>query len=143
MTPDLARYPGDGGELPRPALCGERIGARGCIREFDSWRVPLTPMAPQMLGVDDPLIAQWLADRMRPHHLNTYRTPIASEHAANTQLPHHYVHPTKGPTAPMFSRFAGAAKSRGWRTHECEPPHDAMLTNPKELTDVLLRTAAE
>jgi len=41
-----ARSRGSGGGPPLPALRGERVGVRGCIREFDSRRVPLTRIAP-------------------------------------------------------------------------------------------------
>jgi hypothetical protein len=42
----LSRRRSGGPFLPLPALRGERVGVRGFLGKFDSWRVPLTRRSP-------------------------------------------------------------------------------------------------
>lgn len=100
------------------------------------------PIAPQKLGIDDPVAAEWLKQRMRPHPLKTYRSSMQPVHPANAELANDYIHFANGPTASLFSALAASAKSLGWRTYSFELPHDAMLTAPLEVAELLLSVVA-
>jgi pimeloyl-ACP methyl ester carboxylesterase len=104
----------------------------------DGWRVP--PPSPAALDVTDEAQARWVAARLTPQPLRTFEQPIAlAEASPATSLPHTYVHCTDSPVAASFAPFAASAREApGWRHHELATAHDAMVTQPRELADVLL-----
>ena len=53
-------------------------------------------------------------------------------------------HCTTGPLVPSFAPFAARLRATpGWRYHELATGHDAMLTAPEELAEVLLKLNQE
>jgi hypothetical protein len=42
---------------------------------------------------------------------------------------------------PVFARFAEKAKAGGWESREMATGHDAMLTAPSEVAELLLELA--
>ena len=94
-----------------------------------------------MLGIDDPELAAWVAQRLTPHPLLTYAETIGPETNQTAQVPRSYIHCTEGPIAATFDAIASALQTRGWPIERLRAPHDAMLTNPVELAR-MLRTVA-
>lgn len=102
----------------------------------DGSRVP--PPSPAALGVTDETQARWLAARLTPQPLRTFEQPLALTGPA-TSLPRTYVHCTVSPTAASFAPFAADARDApDWRYHGLATGHDAMVTQPREVADVLL-----
>ena len=60
--------------------------------------------------------------------------------AART-LPRVYIYCTVGAYAERFAPFAAAARAAGWRYHELATGHDAMISAPDELAELLLALA--
>jgi pimeloyl-ACP methyl ester carboxylesterase len=111
---------------------------QGAQAQGDGWRVP--PPPPQALGVTDEEQARWLADQLTPQPLRTFEQPVRLTNPAAAALPRTYVHCTAGPLVPSFAPFAARLRvAPGWRYHELATGHDAMLTAPEELADVLLK----
>jgi hypothetical protein len=104
----------------------------------DGWRVP--PPSPAALGVTDEAQARWLAARLTAQPLRTFEQPIALTGASPaTSRPRTYVHCTVSPTAASFAPFAAKARDApDWRYHELATGHDAMVTQPREVADVLV-----
>jgi pimeloyl-ACP methyl ester carboxylesterase len=104
----------------------------------EGWRVP--PLSPAALGVTDEAQARWMQARLTAQPLRTFEQPIAlTGEPAATSLPRTYVHCTDSPVASSFAPFAARFRdSPGWSYHELATGHDAMLTQPGEVAEVLL-----
>lgn len=97
------------------------------------------PPPAEMLGVDDPEDAAWIESRMTPHPLNTYTQPVPESEEA---VPGSFIHCTEGPLADLFGTFAQRARDRGWPVHELATGHDAMVTEPAALSQLLDQAAS-
>jgi pimeloyl-ACP methyl ester carboxylesterase len=108
----------------------------------DGSRVP--PPSPAALGVTDETQARWLAARLTAQPLRTFEQPIVLTGASPaTSLPRTYVHCTVSPTAASFAPFAAKARDApDWRYQELPTAHDAMVTEPAAVAEVLLASLA-
>jgi pimeloyl-ACP methyl ester carboxylesterase len=99
----------------------------------------LVPPPPQALGIADEARARWLAGKLDPQPLRTLEQPLRLAGRGAPAPPRAYLHCTVGPVAPSFAPFAARAQAEpGWRRAELATGHDAMLTAPGELAEVLL-----
>jgi hypothetical protein len=98
----------------------------------DGWRIP--PATPEFLGLTDAADISWVVPRLVPH---PYRTFCDAVHL-DTQ------HPSKVPRT--FINCIGAKSRGGPRSqqadgiesyYELSTGHDAMVTAPKELAELL------
>jgi pimeloyl-ACP methyl ester carboxylesterase len=96
------------------------------------------PVPPAMLGITDPTMAAWVALRLTPHPFRTYAQPIPVGSPASAALPRAFIHCTVGPTTRRFAPFAQQARAAGWAVRELATGHDAMLTAPQPLVELLL-----
>lgn len=112
--------------------------ARAAINAGDPFRAPV---APQALGIEDPDLAAWVSARLRPHPLLTYEGAAPAESAAASRLPRLYIHCSSGPLAGVFASALADARAAGWATCTIDAGHDAMLTHPVELADLIARWA--
>ena len=72
-------------------------------------------------------------------YVNFIEQPARLTNPAADALPRAYVHCTAGPLAPSFAPFAERLRaSPGWGYRELATGHDAMLSAPEELAEVLL-----
>lgn len=118
----------------RDAIQNDEAAARG-LRQ---------PPPPEFFGITDPEMADWIKARWTPHPLATYTQPVPSGTARGAALPRVYIHCTGGPIAStsLFAHFAAKAKANGWQVREMAIGHVAMLTEPRELAELLLELAA-
>jgi pimeloyl-ACP methyl ester carboxylesterase len=121
------------GYLPEDRRTGMIEGARA---GGDGWQVPAPPLG--RFGVEDAEDLRWSEPRIVPQPLKTFTQPIAlPEHEAET-LPRTYVWCKGGYTAGSFAPFAERARGgSGWRYHELETGHDAMITAPNDVARIL------
>lgn len=133
--------------LPRPGECEldlwpaeEAAAARKQLEEDPAaMRAPLSAAA---FGITDPEEARWVDARLRPQPLATYAQPVPPARAP--PLPGAFVHCTEEwPLASRFALMAARARALGWPVHELRTGHDAMLTTPIALADVLERCSAQ
>jgi pimeloyl-ACP methyl ester carboxylesterase len=94
------------------------------------------PPPPEILGIEDTEMADWVSARLTPHPLSTYVDPPLPGNELSSGLPRIYVHCSEGPVASRTFEFAGRARELGWDMHELATGHDAMLTEPVMLADL-------
>lgn len=89
-------------------------------------------------AVRDEADRAWLRPRLRPHPLRGLADPLPDGRAP--ELARHYVHCTDKPAGDSFAGFAAAAREDpGWRLDVLATGHDAMVTAPAALADLLLK----
>ena len=96
------------------------------------------PPTPAVMGITDPGLAEWAKRRITAHPLATYSQPAPAGNSRSRALRRAYISCTAGPTTPFFGRFATKARALGWEVPEIATGHDAMLTAPHELAEILL-----
>ena len=98
--------------------------------------LPAPPAA--AFGVTDPDDVAWVERRMTPHPFKTYSLPSLLKNPIGNGVPATYIRCT----APAFANTASSAeyaKSRpDWQYLEIATGHDAMVTKPAELSEMLL-----
>jgi pimeloyl-ACP methyl ester carboxylesterase len=119
----------------RRALYQEQARVHG-----DGWRVPPPPA--HALGVTVEADAAWLAARLTPHPLRAFEQPVRLANPRAAALPRTFIWCTEGVTTPSFAGFAERARvGAGWRCRELAAGHDAMVTVPQALAELLLELA--
>jgi pimeloyl-ACP methyl ester carboxylesterase len=121
----------------------------------DGWKSP-SLFPPQMFGVSAPEDVQWISTRLCTHPALTFAQPVqlSDKVAASNSVPGAYIRATgakpgevgapvpAGSPPGSFDVAADRAKSLGWPYHELATGHDAMVTQPRQLSDLLLQIAA-
>jgi pimeloyl-ACP methyl ester carboxylesterase len=100
------------------------------------WLVPVRRL--EVLGVTEQADVDWLTPRLTPHPWKTYTDPLRLTGAAD-RVPAAFVECVSW--MRVFQSQAERARAKGWPVHELETGHEAMVTAPAELADVLLRLA--
>ncbi len=110
----------------------------------DDWLLPPLPL--DVLGITNPELAAWVEPKRQSHPMRTLNEPVQCT-PQNWTFERTYVcHTDKEAMIALFgvnplSTFVERAKSEGWRYEEIEAGHDAMLTHPEEVSDILLTMA--
>jgi pimeloyl-ACP methyl ester carboxylesterase len=99
------------------------------------WLIPVRSLT--VLGVTDEADLAWLGPRLTPHPWLTYTEPLRLR--GSVDVPAAFVECTDW--MRVFRPHAERAAARGWPVHEVATGHEAMVTAPKELADVLLTIA--
>lgn len=87
-------------------------------------------------GVTDQDDAAWLEARLTPHPISTYQSPLPIRGAPGNGLPARYVVCTD----PVYGPLQGIrqwVRRSGWTLEEIATGHDAMVTAPGALVDLL------
>jgi pimeloyl-ACP methyl ester carboxylesterase len=100
------------------------------------WLVPVRKL--EVLGVTDPADVDWLTPRLTPHPWKTYTDPLRLT-GAGDRVPATFVECVSW--MRVFQSQAERARAKGWPVHELATGHEAMVTAPQELADVLLSLA--
>lgn len=95
------------------------------------WLIPVRPLG--KLGVTDEADLAWLGPRLTPHPWLTYTEPLRLN---GSPVPAAFIECTDW--MRVFRPHAERAAARGWPVHEIATGHEAMVTAPKELADILL-----
>ncbi len=98
------------------------------------------PFPPAVFGITDPELENWIKARLTPHPWATYAEPVPAGNDRSAAIPRVFVHCTNYPatTPRLFDPFAQKARSAGWEVHELAATHLAMLTEPRELAELLV-----
>lgn len=106
--------------------------------------IAMSPPPPSVLGIapDHPL-HDWTLARLTAHPLKTWLDPIRLRNGGADGLARTYVHCTRPVLAQTQFPFlaAMAAADPTWRYVEMPTGHDAMITDPDGLAQLLLATA--
>jgi pimeloyl-ACP methyl ester carboxylesterase len=98
------------------------------------WLIPPRPL--ERLGITDPDDVAWLEPRLVPHPWRTYTEPVALP----VRVPSAFVECVDW--ARVFEAQRRRAEERGLPVRELRCGHEAMVTHPRELADVLLELAS-
>jgi pimeloyl-ACP methyl ester carboxylesterase len=109
--------------------------------EGEGWRIPLEwRSALHGWGVSEEDDLRWMVPRMTPQPLRPMQEPIVTGRAA-ARLPRTFIHCRFKPAGDTFAPAAAQARREGWRVRELDVGHDAMVTAPREVADLLLELA--
>jgi pimeloyl-ACP methyl ester carboxylesterase len=100
------------------------------------WLVPVRKL--EVLGVTEPADVDWLTPRLTPHPWKTYTDPLRLTGAAD-RVPAAFIECVSW--MRVFQSQAERARAKGWPVHELPTGHEAMVTAPRDLADVLLELA--
>jgi pimeloyl-ACP methyl ester carboxylesterase len=100
------------------------------------WLVPVRKL--DVLGVTEQADVDWLTPRLTPHPWKTYTDPLRLTGAAEA-VPAAFVECVSW--MRVFQSQAERARAKGWPVHELQTGHEAMVTAPRDLADVLLSLA--
>jgi len=132
----------EGGRSPFDMIAPDIVAARrkAALETGGGISLPVPPAS--AFGVTDPEDSEWLRRRMTPHPLGTYESPLNIKAPPGNGLPRTYVFCTN----PVYPALEGVRRwvkaQHGWRWLELPAAHDAMVTAPAELTELLLSEAA-
>jgi pimeloyl-ACP methyl ester carboxylesterase len=126
----------ENGQSPFSVIPPDVVAARRKLAQDFSGGVSMPVPDPKAFGVTDPTDAAWLKAKCTPHPLSTYEAKLTLKGPVGNGLPATYiaVKPHYGPTAAARA-FAQARKD--WRYMEIDAGHDAMLTSPRAVLDIL------
>lgn len=104
--------------------------------------IAMMPLAPAVFGVppENASATEWLAAKLTPHPLRTWFDPIRLQNGGATGLSRTYVH-CVGPVLEPSSFPYHAARAQAdpdWSYVELETGHDAMVTAPVNVSNLLL-----
>jgi pimeloyl-ACP methyl ester carboxylesterase len=115
--------------------------------EGDGWllprfaRLPWDEIVRKLWGVSDDGDAKWMTARLGPTPFGHFRDPVRRTNAAAEMLPRTYIR-CLGFAHAGFDRFAAIArKNARWRYRELATSHEAFVTLPRGLVDLLLELA--
>ena len=101
----------------------------------------LAPSPASSFGIFDATERAWVESNLTPHPANTFATPLRLANPLGNGLRCVYVACTRPPMM-AHERYLQIARSRlGWQVEELATGHDAMITAPTPLADLLVRVA--
>jgi len=99
----------------------------------ETWKLPPDPEA--TFGIEDEKDLLWLRQKLTPHPFKTFTDPIKLDGAKSKKVPRTYILCEKPAT---FREFALRAQALGWEVRSMKTGHDAMITRPLELCELLV-----
>jgi pimeloyl-ACP methyl ester carboxylesterase len=130
------------GRSPADGLTADVVAARRKAAEETSGGLSLPVPPPSAFGVTAPAEMAWLERRLTPHPFSTYASPLNIGKPIGNGLPCTYVACTSPVYLPLEGVRTWARQQAGWRWEEIATGHDAMVTAPEELAEMLERLAA-
>lgn len=101
--------------------------------------IPPPPVA--AFGVTEPADCAWLERHLTPHPTATYALPIQLQNPIGNGVPATYIRCTDPGYANTLNSAAYAKARSDWQYLEIHTGHDAMVSAPQDLTDMLLALA--
>ena len=107
--------------------------------EGEGWYLP-PQRSEHPYGITDPADIAWVRRKFTAHPLKTMQQPVHCANPEAAALPRTYINCT---VTHYFPRFAERARSTpGWRYEELAAVHDAMITAPPALANLLIQVTA-
>ncbi len=104
----------------------------------EGWTIPPVPV--EVFGVTDEADRAWAVPRIVPHPLKTFTQAAPAAREGADAPPRTYI--LCAGYAGSFAPFAERARTEpGWRYRELASGHNAMITAPRELANLLLEVA--
>lgn len=112
---------------------------KNAILPGDEWRVQ--PIPDWTFGVSGPDLA-WMQSKLTPHPLKPLTTPLTltnpAARAAAHAIPRTYISCNEGAAADDIAAEEIKFNSLGWQYRHLPTGHDAMITMPEGVADILL-----
>jgi pimeloyl-ACP methyl ester carboxylesterase len=102
----------------------------------EGWKIPVP--SPAMLGLAEDEDIDWTCPRLVPHPYRTFTDAVVLRHSTIPVVPRSYVN-CIGANAPGGPRTGQAEGIDDY--HELSTGHDAMVTVPEKVSELLLRIA--
>ncbi len=97
----------------------------------------IPPPSSTWFGVSDSAAIKWTDERLTSQPYKTFSQPLVLKHPYGNHLPLTYIACTN-PELPVLIKFAEKAKNNeAWKYFELKTGHDAMVTIPVELAELL------
>jgi len=130
------------GEAPIELSPPEVAAARRAQVEREGEGYKLLAPPAEIFGVSDPADVAWVARRLTPHPFGTYTTKLAQRGAGLGSVPRTYIDCVSPALQTINPSRARVRAKREWRLLELATGHDAMVTAPRELAEMLERLTA-
>jgi len=101
----------------------------------EGWRVPPLPL--DKLGITAQEDIQWVRSKLVDQPIRTLFQPARLPNECAESMQRTYVYCSKPPLG-FFEQFAKRAQEEGWPYYDLPTGHDAMITAPDELSNILL-----
>lgn len=110
-------------------------------RTIDPEGLRMAIPAPEKFGVTDQQQAAWLMHQLTPHPLKAYAEKVQLRHPLGNGLRKTYIAVTDPWYPPLENVRAWIKNQSDWEYRELAAGHDAMVTSPAALTQMLLALA--
>jgi pimeloyl-ACP methyl ester carboxylesterase len=104
--------------------------------EGDGWRLPSAAVRPEDYGVTDPDDVAWVRSKLTDQPFASYTQPIRLTGRGDA-VPRSFVACT-APGGLLSTEPRKRAEAAGWPIFEVSTGHDAMITEPAAVADILL-----
>lgn len=103
----------------------------------DDWRIPVAAASAQFLGLKREADIHWVLPKLKPHPVRTFREAVQLS-SMSSSLPRTYINciGDKPPGQPRSAQAEGIADYQ-----ELQTGHDAMVSAPQEVVELLRRVA--
>lgn len=125
-----------GGETPLDKMPPDVAALRRQMAKDTSGGLTLPTPPAEAMGVRDKADAAWIERMMTPHPFRTMETTLPLDGAPGAGKPASYV-VCANPTYAPLEAARGRARDLGWAMSEIDAGHDAMVTSPEVLADLL------
>ena len=129
------------GQSPFSVLPSDVVAARTEAAQETSGGLSLPVPEPSAFAVTHPEDADWLERRLTPHPFNTYTSPLNIKRPVGNDLPRTYIACTDPYYAVLEATRNWVEEQQDWTWVEIATGHDAMVTAPDELTELLVGIA--
>ena len=127
----------ESGQSPFSMVPPEVAEARRKLAWETSAGLSIPPPTADAFGITDPDDAAWVEARCTPHPLSTYEDELLLDGPVGNGLPATYI--AVQPDYPPFAQCRAFARGQpDWDYRQIEAGHDAMVTSPRALTNMLL-----
>lgn len=97
----------------------------------------LAALSADLFGVTDPSDIKWVNNRLTPQPFKTFTQPLELKNPFGNHLPLIYIACIQ-PQMPALKAFSDQTKNnKNWKYYSMNTGHDAMITQPKELSKLL------
>lgn len=125
-----------GGQSVFSLLPPDLVAARKKMAEDTSGGLSIPPPPAASFGISDPTQQAWLAAKLTPHPLGTYETALTLKNKFGNGLPMTYISCTD-PAYPPLNASKEWVKKNNIKMVDIATGHDAMVTMPEKLSDML------
>jgi pimeloyl-ACP methyl ester carboxylesterase len=129
----------EGGQSPFGVLTPDVVAARRKLVAEQGLGIAIPPPPVTAFGIpEDHPHAAWVRRHLTPHPVGTYESPLVLAYSIGNNRPRTYIHCTNPVYSPLESSRQLVRRQQGWGWVEIATAHDAMVTAPNVLSEMLL-----